>query len=91
MVWVKLSQADATSTDEPGMSSVKLDMKFDWLAAMTTMVLRVHERNIASLLRLSGYPQVVWDEAKKTATMDAHKRLGGLAEPRHEAERGPQT
>jgi hypothetical protein len=91
MVWVKLSQANATATDEPGMSSVKLDMKFDWLAAMMAMVLRVHERNIASLLRLSGYPQMVWDEAKKTATVDAHKRLARLAEPRRVEEKGEPT
>jgi hypothetical protein len=86
MVWVKLSQADAISTDEPGMASVKLDLKFDWLAAMVLMVLRVHEGNVASLLRLSGYPQMVWDEAKKTATLDAHKRLEKLAKPQDTGE-----
>jgi hypothetical protein len=91
MVWVKISQAAATPTEEPGMSSVKLDMKFDWLAAMVAMVLRVHEQNIASLLKLSGYPQMVWDEAKKTATLDARRRLEKLAKPQDDSTSGPNS
>ena len=86
MIWVKLQQADATPTDEPGMQSVKLDMRFDWLAGMLSMVLRLHERNIANLLKLSGYPLMVWDEAKKTAITDAKKRLEALGEKQQRPE-----
>lgn len=88
MVWVKLAQAEATSTDEPGMASVKLDLRFDWLAGMLSMVLRLHERNIANLLKLSGYPLEVWDLAKKTAVADAKKRLEALGE-RHQEKSEP--
>jgi len=80
MLWVKLSQAESVSTDEPGMSSVKLDLQFDWLAGMLSLVLRVHEHNMLNLLQLSGYPSVVWEEAKKTAMVAAQTRYVELAE-----------
>lgn len=87
MLWVKLSDAESVSTDEPGMSSVKLDLKFDWLAPVLSLVLRVHEQNILNLLQLSGYPSMVWEEAKKTATAAAQARYVQLAEKQaHERE-----
>lgn len=80
MLWVMLSETESVSTEEPGMSSVKLDLKFDWLAAMLSLVLRVHEQNMLHLLELSGHPTTRWDEAKRMATIDAQARYVRLAE-----------
>jgi hypothetical protein len=89
MIWVKLFQAQTAPTDEAGMNSVKLDLEFDQLAGMLLMVLRLHESNIANLLKLSGYPIVVWDLAKKTAIEDAKERLRILGERQQEGNEGP--
>ena len=79
MVWVKISNAQVMETTEPGILSVELDMQFDWLAAMLWMVLRLQVENIRGLLRLSGYPGLVWDEALRTATENAKARYVRLA------------
>lgn len=78
MIWVKLADAESMPTDEPEMKSVKLDIGFNKLAGMTLIVLRLHERNIEHLLRLSGYPLMVWEEARKTAISDAQARFRAL-------------
>ncbi len=78
-IWVKIANAEITATDEPGMSTVKLDLQFDWLALMLRMVLRRHESNIVSLLMLSGYPVMVWNEAMKSGIADGQTRFVRLA------------
>jgi len=79
-IWVKIANAEITATDEPGMSTVKLDLQFDWLALMLRMILRRHESNIVSLLALSGYPVMVWHEALKSGTADGQKGFVRLAD-----------
>ena len=80
MLWVKLSGADAVATDEPGVSSVKMELDFRTLAAMFSMVLRLHESNLTAFLGLSGYPLDVWKYAMKTAVAEGRARYMRLAE-----------
>lgn len=91
-IWVKIANAEITASDEPGMSMAKLDLPFTWLVVMLRMILRRHESNLTSLLALSGYALVVWQEAMKGGTTDGQNRFIRLAQ-RQAGERGsgPQT
>lgn len=80
MLWVKMINADVAETSEPGISSLRLDLQFDWFATMLQVVLRLHVRNITSLMSLSGFPRTIWEEAMKTATSTAQARYVALAE-----------
>jgi hypothetical protein len=78
-VWPKMLNAETAETDEPGIVSVKLDLQFDWFAPMLWMVLRLHIQNGRSLLKLSGSPDLVWDETFRAATTEAQARYVELA------------
>lgn len=79
-IWVKIANAEITASDEPGISMAKLDLQFTWLVVMLRLILRRHESNLISLLALSGYPRMVWQEAMKSGTTDGQNRFIRLAE-----------
>jgi hypothetical protein len=78
-VWVKMVNAEVSATGDSGIASVKLDLNFDWFATMFRLVLRLHVVNLTSLLTLSGYPGLVWDQSLRTATERARARYVELA------------
>jgi hypothetical protein len=85
-VWVKLVGVEKEHTDEPGMTSVKLDIKFEWLALILSVLLRAHEQSLLWLLQLSGYPALVWNEAMRSATSVARARFERLVRPKAHVE-----
>jgi hypothetical protein len=80
MLWVNFIDAEKTPSEEAGIQSVKFDLHFEWFGGALSAVLRLHESNIKSLLVLSGYPVMVWNEAMKSGVDHAKAEYVRLAE-----------
>ena len=80
MLWVMLLNAESSPTEEAGIASVKFDLRFDMFAGALAAVLRLHENNIKSMLTLSGYPVMIWNEAMKTGVDHAKAEYVRLAQ-----------
>lgn len=74
MPWVMLDADKATPTEDPDIAQVPLELDTKIFVGVLATVLAVHDKVIGDLMRLAGYPPLIWTKAKETSKANARSR-----------------
>jgi len=74
MPWVMLNADKATPTAEPGISMMPLELDTSTFVAFVALIVGLHDRTVARLLELAGYPALVWTKTMDTSRENARAR-----------------